>query len=319
MSLIERHTGSSPPSVAPLSFVVAVPGKRGSVYPATAGDTPIRIFVHCEKHVLEVTSLGSGSSGNALLIRTAETTLLIDCGVGVRRLSPALGALGLGLADIDAVVISHEHGDHIRELPRFITAGKPVISTWGTALASRVSPHERLECLSSRPIQFDGIEIVAIPVTHDAAEPCGFLVRTHAGAVTVLTDLGTATGAAAEAIAESQLVVLEANHDEAMLRRGPYPPHLQRRILSDAGHLSNIDCGELLATALRGSRHLPTVWLAHLSETNNRPHLARQTVARRLAACGMALDIQALPRRSASETWRPGSARQGVAQLTLDL
>jgi phosphoribosyl 1,2-cyclic phosphodiesterase len=247
------------------------------------------------------------------------TTLLIDCGVGMRRLSPALAALGLGIADIDAVVISHEHGDHIRELPRFVAAGTPVISTRGTALASRVSPHERLECLSSRPIRFNGIEVVAIPVTHDAAEPCGFHVRTHAGSVTALTDLGAVSGAAAEAIAESQLVVLEANHDEAMLRRGPYPRHLQRRILSDTGHLSNADCGELLATALHGSRHLPTVWLAHLSETNNRPHLAKQTVVRRLAACGIALNIQALPRRSASETWRPGSARQGVAQLTLDL
>jgi phosphoribosyl 1,2-cyclic phosphodiesterase len=263
--------------------------------------------------------LGSGSSGNALLIRTKETTLLIDCGVGIRRLTSSLGALRLGLADIDAVLISHEHSDHIRELPRFIAASKYVISTRGTALASRMSPQARGEHLDIRPIRFNDIEIVAIPVTHDAAEPCGFLVRSGAGSVTALTDLGSPSGAAAEAIAESQLVVLEANHDEALLKRGPYPPHLQRRILSSTGHLSNVDCGELLATALRGSRHLPTVWLAHLSETNNRPHLARQTVARRLERCGLALDIQALPRRSASETWSPDKARQGIAQLALDL
>jgi phosphoribosyl 1,2-cyclic phosphodiesterase len=97
--------------------------------------------------------------------------------------------------------------------------------------------------------------------------------------VTILTDLGRPSPAAIEAIAESDLVVLEANHDEALLRRGPYPVHLQRRILSDTGHLSNTDCAELLASALRGPRRLPSVWLAHLSQTNNRPQLARQTVA----------------------------------------
>ncbi len=268
---------------------------------------------------MQVTSLGSGSSGNALLIQTVEATILIDCGVGVRRLSASLGALGLGLAEIDAVVVSHEHGDHVRELPRFVATGKPVISTRGTSLAARVPAQAWAECVATRPIRFKNLEIVAIPVTHDAAEPCGFLVRTSAGSVTVLTDLGSTSGAAAEAIGESHLVVVEANHDETMLRRGPYPLHLQRRILSKAGHLSNTDCGELLATALRGSRNLPTVWLAHLSETNNRPHVARQSVARRLAQSGVVLDIQALPRRSSSETWRPGTARQGVAQLTLDL
>jgi phosphoribosyl 1,2-cyclic phosphodiesterase len=307
------------PAVAPLSFVVAVPGKRRSVYPATHHDTPTVRRDYRETYLLEVTSLGSGSSGNALLIRTEETALLIDCGVGIRRLTSSLGALGIELAGIDAVLISHEHSDHIRELPRFVSAGKHVISTRGTAIASRISPQTRGEHLAARPIRFNDIEIVAIPVTHDAAEPCGFLVRTSTGSVTALTDLGCPSGAAAEAIGESQLVVLEANHDEALLKRGPYPLHLQRRILSATGHLSNADCGELLATALRGSRQLPTVWLAHLSETNNRPHLARQTVARRLAHCGLALDIQALPRRSASETWSPGHARQGVAQLALDL
>lgn len=269
--------------------------------------------------MLEVTSLGSGSSGNALLIRADTATLLVDCGVGVRRLTPALQALGLEIPDVDAVLISHEHGDHIRELPRFVAAGKPVISTRGTSLASRIPSGPWTASPPARPIAIGDIEIIPLPVSHDAAEPCGFLIGAASGTVTVLTDLGSSSGAAAEAIAESHLVVIEANHDEAMLRRGPYPLHLQRRILASTGHLSNTDCGDLLATALRNSRSLPTVWLAHLSETNNRPHLARQTVARRLAACGLALDIQTLPRRGVSETWRPGPARQGVAQLALDL
>lgn len=269
--------------------------------------------------LLEVTSLGSGSSGNALLIRTDAATILVDCGVGVRRLTPALRSYRVGISDVDVVLVSHEHSDHIRELPRFVAAGTPIVSTRGTASASSTPAGAWTASPPMRPIHVGHAEIVPVPVSHDAAEPCGFLVRTAAGAITVLTDLGRASGAAAEAIAESHLVVLEANHDEALLRRGPYPLHLQRRILSDAGHLSNVACAELLATALRYSRTLPTIWLAHLSETNNRPNLARQTVARRLAACGLTLDIQILPRRSVSETWSPGSARQSVAQLMLEL
>ena len=269
--------------------------------------------------MLEVTSLGSGSSGNSLLIRTSQATLLVDCGVGVRRLNTALGDLGLRVSDVNLVLISHEHGDHVRELPRFVAAGTQTVSTRGTSQASHGPAATWMACSAGKPLGVLDLEVVPIPVAHDAAEPCGFLVRTRSGNVTVLTDLGSPSGAAVEAIAESHLVVVEANHDEALLRRGPYPLRLQRRILSDTGHLSNSDCGALLTAALKQPRTFPTVWLAHLSETNNRPHLAKQTVARRLAASGLGLDIRALPRRAASETWSPGTARPGIAQLALDL
>jgi phosphoribosyl 1,2-cyclic phosphodiesterase len=168
-------------------------------------------------------------------------------------------------------------------------------------------------------VRIADVEVVAIPVCHDAEEPCGFLIRSGAGSVTVVTDLGCPCPAAVEAIAESRLVVLEANHDEAMLRRGPYPERLQRRILSDSGHLSNAGCADLLAQAIRGSTQPPTVWLAHLSETNNRPHLAKQTVQRRLTQVGLRLDLHALPRREINETWTPDTAKAGVAQLSFDL
>jgi phosphoribosyl 1,2-cyclic phosphodiesterase len=266
---------------------------------------------------LEVLSLGSGSCGNALLLRTPEMTLLIDCGVGIRRLSHALLARGLTPRDIDAVLISHEHSDHVRELPRFQALRTPILSTRGSALAASVDRESWIETRPEQPLAIANAEIVSIPVSHDAAEPCGFLIRTSAGSVTVLTDLGCIAGPAAEAVSESSLVVLEANHDEALLRRGPYPAHLQRRILSDSGHLSNLACAELLARALGGARRLPTVWLAHLSETNNRPSLARQTVLGRLRAAGITIDVIALPRRDVSAVWKPERARAGVAQLAL--
>src|SRR5215212_2440681 len=272
-----------------------------------------------EPGLLAVTSLGSGSSGNALLVRTAEAALLVDCGVGVRRLQRALAAAGLTMADIDAVLISHEHSDHIQELPRFIRTHTAILSTRGSARAANIPTGLWEETRGQHPVRLADLEVVAIPVCHDAAEPCGFLIRSAAGSVTVITDFGCPSPAAIDAIAESRLVVLEANHDVAMLRRGPYPERLQRRILSDSGHLSNAGCAELLARAIRGSTQPPTVWLAHLSETNNRPHLAKQTVQRRLSQVGLRLDLHALPRREINETWSPDTAKPGVAQLSFDL
>lgn len=269
--------------------------------------------------MLAVTSLGSGSAGNALLLRTAGTVLLVDCGIGVRRMLRALESVGLTMADVDAVLISHEHSDHIRELPRFVRRGTAVLSTRGSARAANIPTRLWQETRAERAVRLADVEVIAIPVCHDAADPCGFLIRSGAGSVTVVTDLGYPSPAAVEAIAESRLVILEANHDVALLRRGPYPEHLQRRILSDSGHLSNADCADLLARAIKTSIQPPTVWLAHLSETNNRPHLAKQTVQRRLAQVGLRLDLHALPRRETSETWSPDTAKPGVAQLSLDL
>jgi phosphoribosyl 1,2-cyclic phosphodiesterase len=272
-----------------------------------------------ESRLLAVTSLGSGSAGNALLVRTAGAVLLVDCGVGARRLLRALDTVGLTMADVDALLISHEHSDHIRELPRFVRQGTAILSTRGSARAANVPTRLWQEIRAEQPVRLADVEVVAIPVCHDAADPCGFLIRSAAGSVTVVTDLGCPCPAAVEAISESRLVVLEANHDEALLRRGPYPERLQRRILSDSGHLSNAGCADLLARAIRGSTQPPTVWLAHLSETNNRPHLAKQTVQRRLAQVGLRLDLHALPRREINETWSPDTAKPGVAQLSFDL
>ncbi len=268
---------------------------------------------------LEVMSLGSGSNGNAVLVRAGSATLLVDCGVGVRRIATTLASYGMTIHDVDALLLSHEHSDHIRELPRFSAIGTPILCTRGTARAAGVLPQSWHEIRTGLSAWICGIEIHSIPVSHDASEPCGFLIRTPSGSLTVLTDLGRGSPAAIDAIAESRLVVLEANHDEAMLRRGPYPAHLQRRILSDSGHLSNTACAQLLADALRNSSNLPTVWLAHLSEANNRPLLARNTVADRVARIGMRLDIQTLPRREVGPVWSAGSMSKGQMQLMLEL
>jgi phosphoribosyl 1,2-cyclic phosphodiesterase len=266
-----------------------------------------------------VTSLGSGSSGNALLVQTPTTTVLVDCGIGVRKMTSALAASGKRLQDVDAVLLSHEHVDHNRETSRLQRAGATIISTQGTATSSNLDPELSLSLAHGRSVSLRGLDITGIQVAHDAAEPCGFLIRTGAASICVFTDLGSVSGAIAEAIAEANLVVLEANYDEQMLRRGPYPVYLQRRILADTGHLSNATSAELLATALRTSRLSPTIWLAHLSESNNKPRLAVTTVTKRLAQCGLQLDVDALPRRETGPTWRSDAPHRAQRQLTLDL
>lgn len=268
---------------------------------------------------LSVTCLGSGSRGNALLVQSPHATLLVDCGIGVRRLSSAMRARGLELADVSALLLTHEHSDHVRELPRIASTSAQIIATRGSAVASGLGPGRCQVVSDDQTVWTGGCEVTAIGVRHDASEPCGFRIATPDGVVIVLTDLGSVSAGVIEAVATSDLVVLEANHDEVMLQRGPYPRHLQRRILSDVGHLSNYAAAELLALALDQRADVPEIWLAHLSETNNRPALAVRTVRERLLSIGIKTQIAALPQREEGPTWSPHSSPRAPRQLTFGL
>lgn len=255
---------------------------------------------------LEVQSLGSGSSGNAFFVAHGATAVLIDCGVPYRQLAAAARRGGRHLDALDGLLLTHEHIDHVRSLPYVIAGGMPVVATPGTARMARVRSAQHVPAAADRPVIIGDLTIWALPVRHDALEPCGYLIETPSGNVTVLTDLGSWDDALVDAIRHSDLVVLEANHDEEMLRRGPYPPHLKRRVASDVGHLANATCGQALVAACAGGRATPTVWLAHLSATNNRPETAETTVQAELARCDLTLDITALPRRTAGPPWQAG-------------
>ena len=176
-----------------------------------------------EHGLLAVTSLGSGSSGNALLVRTPGAVLLVDCGVGLRRLLRALDAVGLSMADVDAVLISHEHSDHIRELPRFVIQGTAVFSTRGSARAANVPTRLWEEIRAEQPLRLADIEVVAIPVCHDAVDPCGFLIRSGAGSVTVCTDLGCASLPRQKRLPSLTWSSWKRTMTRQLLRRGPYP------------------------------------------------------------------------------------------------
>ena len=265
------------------------------------------------KSLITVQSLGSGSSGNAFVLTAADKTLLIDCGVGIRTITRALRDRHIALADIDAVCVTHEHSDHIRTLPKVIHSELELYATIGTARRSAIPSSQHTRAIENDPVSVAGMTIWPLPVAHDAIEPCGFMVEMPDGSrITLLTDLGSWHESLKDFVRASDLIILEANHDEEMLRYGPYPAYLKRRVASDVGHLSNRHCGQALAETLRGTTHSPEIWLAHLSEHNNQPGLAEETVREALRKSDLDLNVTALPRKSPGDIWTP-TIRNGSA------
>lgn len=266
---------------------------------------------------ISVQSLGSGSSGNSFLITTPEGTVMIDCGVGIRTITKALRDRAMAITDIDAICVTHEHSDHIRTLPKVIHAGAELYATGGTAIRSSLPRDQHVCAIAENPVSICGLTIWSLPVSHDAIEPCGFMAELPDGSrITMLTDLGTWSDSLRDFVRASDLIILEANHDEEMLRRGPYPAYLKRRVASDVGHLSNRHCGLALGEALRGTSHEPLIWLAHLSEHNNDPDLAEATVRAELTRQDLDLAVRALPRKSPGDIWT--SARRNGHQAPFD-
>lgn len=233
-------------------------------------------------------SLASGSSGNAYLLRTGKTSLLFDAGLPIKRMLRALASEDVAPRQIDGILISHEHRDHCagaRDLAE--THDIPIWANAEALQAAGLHDCEHSMLLDPGcPIGFGDVEVVSFPVSHDAAAPVGFLVRTPDRIITIATDLGQTDAALAQAVALSDLVVLEANHDLEMLHRGRYPYHLRRRVSGVTGHLSNAQAATILSGNVKGPD--VEIWLAHLSKENNTPSLATRTVKRALAVAGIA-------------------------------
>ena len=226
-----------------------------------------------------VSMLASGSKGNAAFIRCGRTKILIDAGISCRRIENGLKAYGCSLSELDAVFITHEHADHVNGLATLLKKTDiPVYTTrepW-SCLGRKAGEYAGRFVRLPRRVGLKEIQIVPFLISHDAARPVGYTIYHGDSKITLATDLGYISHDVELAAAYSDILILEANHDEEMLKNGPYPYALQNRILSRWGHLSNRDAAEFLARI--PSKGLMKVLLAHRSEKNNTPALSLHTV-----------------------------------------
>ena len=250
--------------------------------------------------MIEIVSVGSSSSGNSYIIMTESRTILIDAGLPAKRIIGALEQLGTDPADVDAVLITHEHIDHVksvRAISRKCCNAFFYVSRGTVENADCFSyvPQERIVLLSAGEIvRLDNdadMEIGAFPLSHDAAEPLGFTITSGGEKLAFVTDTGVVSDEIYSAISDAGLLVFEANHDLDMLMFGDYPYPVKVRIKGDKGHLSNDYAGEVLASILSDRKASHTagplrIMLAHLSFHDNAPLFARQTVEDALGEAG---------------------------------
>jgi phosphoribosyl 1,2-cyclic phosphodiesterase len=274
---------------------------------------------------MRVVSLGSGSSGNAFLVEAGpqgRTKVLIDAGLSARTITGRLASVGVLPAQLRGILVTHEHSDHVQGIPQLVKLYElPIIANARTlqaieeGIASGVwrsdsgkmvsnavmteplSALPRLELVAGVKHVIGDIEVLPFAISHDAIEPCGYLLHAGGCRLCLITDTGEVTPSMLEYIQQADLLILESNHDRERLVRGPYPWVLKRRILSPTGHLSNDQTAEAVLRTWRedGMRWL---WLAHLSRTNNTPALALESMQAYLRAAKVNLArirIAALP------------------------
>lgn len=282
---------------------------------------------------MRVVSLASGSSGNALLVEAGpkrRTKLLVDAGINTRLLAGRLLAAGIHPAQLQGVLVTHEHSDHVIGLPGLMKRyALPVITDpatyqaieeglasgmWRSEADTLVSIQDTMDTEARPELQesagklsgeheahflslpvgssrtIGDIEVTSFPISHDATAPCGYLLHAGGCRICVVTDTGEVTAQMLAYMQQADLLVLEANHDRTRLLRGPYPYHLKQRILSQTGHLSNDQAVEAILRTWRPDG-IRWLWLAHLSRTNNTPSLALKSVRAGLQAAHADLSL----------------------------
>jgi phosphoribosyl 1,2-cyclic phosphodiesterase len=241
---------------------------------------------------MEVHILASGSTGNVAYFKFGNIRLLVDAGISTRRIENKLALLGVKAGDLDGVLITHEHIDHIKGLDVFTRRYKlPVFAraaTWEAIPCRKKLP---AECCITIENEFSigEVDVEAFDISHDAADPVGFSFHYKQKKWVMATDMGIITDSVLKAVNGADLAVLESNHDRDMLKNGPYPGFLKQRIMGRLGHLSNYDAAALLACLPHKTKM--QVFLAHLSQKNNRPDLAFHTVSDYLAGKGCQPDV----------------------------
>lgn len=239
---------------------------------------------------LSLSPLFSGSSGNAILISSNRTKILVDAGVSCKRIEQALLSLGENIKDLKGILITHEHSDHIAGIEVLSRKhGIPVFATEPTWLsgAAKLCVHSRLtRVISKSGFYIDDLLVEPFELPHDAADPVGYCVSAGGRKAAVATDLGWFPKSVEYRLQSCDLVLLESNHDSEMLSSGRYPYMLKQRIRSRSGHLSNSDAAE--AAVRLASAGVTSILLGHLSRENNSEQLAYRTVTDALLKSGIA-------------------------------
>jgi phosphoribosyl 1,2-cyclic phosphodiesterase len=226
--------------------------------------------------------LASGSSGNAIYIETDRIRILVDAGLSGKQLEQRMKSVGADPTSLDAILVTHEHIDHVKGLGVFARRHRLPIhmneQTW-EHLPSSVGaiPIEQQHVFSTgSTLEVGDLTVESFPLSHDAADPMGFCIHSPAGSLALVTDTGYVNRKIVEKVAGVHALIFESNHDVEMLRMGAYPWNVKRRILSDHGHLSNEDAAEALLEVVGGNGE--DIHLAHLSQDNNLTELAHLTV-----------------------------------------
>lgn len=235
--------------------------------------------------LLRISSLGSGSKGNSTLIQTDQITLMVDCGFGLKETVRRLDELSVHPEQIDAILVTHEHQDHISgveslaakfDLQVFMTAGTK--RAWKSR--GRITP---VLVSSGNSFLVKNVEVQPVAVPHDAKEPVQYVISYLKHKVGILTDLGSLTRHIHEAYKDCQAILIEANHDVEMLQNGSYPSSLKKRVAGDWGHLNNMQTAVFLAQ-LQEQGHLNQVIIGHISEQNNRIDLVKEKLQAQLGS-----------------------------------
>ena len=241
--------------------------------------------------------IGSGSCGNCYYLESSGTAILIDLGLGIRIFKRHIQDYGLALPRIKAVLVTHDHTDHIKAVGALSTElHLPVYTSQGVHegiarnrfVTKKVQAEQKRILQQGETQEIGPFSVTPFAVPHDSADNNGYLIRFGEHTLCLITDAGEVTEEMGRYLAQAENIIIEANYDPKMLENGPYPWHLKHRIISENGHLCNSAAGDALRQY--SPNGLRRVWLCHLSEENNHPELARAAVRQALESCGHTLE-----------------------------
>jgi len=250
--------------------------------------------------------LASGSSGNAALLATSKTRILVDAGLSMKELARRLATIGERLEDIDAILITHEHSDHVSALPVLARRLHAVIHVsrltepsieWGETRPTRLEMFQ-----SGSGFEVGDVAVQSFGIPHDAVDPVGFSLAAEGVRIAISTDLGYIPESIKFHLRRTDLLLLEANHDVEMLKVGPYPWAVKLRVMSRVGHLSNDAMADFLIQDLDpATRHLV---LGHLSEHNNNPYIVDKVASQSIEQRGLSTTLAIAKQREPSEVFQ---------------